>query len=77
MIFDPATGRVTDREALASVAVGKGTRVPRPSVREDGARVVTVPHEDDGRPAGQQIHHPDGRVSARVFARSVRAQRRP
>jgi hypothetical protein len=73
-IFD-RDGRVTDRAALDSVTVGRGPRVPRPSVRDDGAKVVTVPHDDDGRAAGQQIHHPDGRVDAKVFARTVRSQR--
>jgi hypothetical protein len=76
-VFDPATGKVVDRDALRSVALtGDGMRVPRARIRDDGAKVVTVPHDDDGRAAGEQIHHADGRVSARVFARSVRAQRR-
>jgi hypothetical protein len=76
VIFDGA-GRVIDRDALQSVGFsGQGMRIPRPTVRSDGAKVVTVPHEDDGRPAGVQIHHPDGRVSAKVRARTVRAERR-
>lgn len=64
-------GRVADREALKSVAVGKGSRVPRPTVREDGAKVVTLPRTGDGLAEGQVIYHADGRVSSRVTPRPI------
>lgn len=74
-LFDPDTGKVVDREALRSVGfAGAGMSIPRAYVADDGRKHVPVEHEHGGV-AGEQIYHPDGRVSANVFARAVEVNR--
>ena len=69
-LFD-SDGRLVDREGLRSVALkGAGMQIPRARV-VDGNKVVSVEHEHGGV-AGEETHHPDGRVDANVFARSVK-----
>lgn len=63
-------GSLKDADALKQVNFGSvsGSNV---RIDEKGNKVVTIPHSDDGKPAGEQIYHPDGRISANVLARTV------
>jgi hypothetical protein len=51
------------KEKLKTVNFGKPGVKGKP-------RVTTVPHEQDGKPAGQFTEHPDGRIDCGVFPRT-------
>lgn len=73
MMFDPETGKLTDPEALRSVAFsGQGMQLPRPVV-VDGNKVVPFVNENTGRFGGTTTEHPSGRVDVNIQAESVRA----
>ena len=71
MNFDPVTGKLIDRDALASVAVKpSGFRRARTDVTADGRKRTEVIHEDDGGTAAINLERPDGRVAVEAFPRA-------
>lgn len=72
-LFDPDTGKVTDREALRSIQFnGQGMTIPRTHIdRVNDTKTVEVLHEDTGRPAGAQVEHGSGRLDAVVTPTTV------
>jgi hypothetical protein len=67
-LFDPATGKVVDRDALASVQLAGEPRGERVHVTGDGLRITETIHHDTGVTAGFTTEHPSGRVDVDVFA---------
>lgn len=50
--------------------IGVGERQIKPV---GGSKTIAVEHEDGGI-AGYQTYHPDGRVSAKVLARTIKTE---
>jgi hypothetical protein len=72
-LFDPATGKLTDRDALHSVGFkGEGMTLPKPVVR-DGNKVTPFVNENTGQLGGFETEHPSGRVDVNVHAKAVKA----
>ena len=70
-LFDPATGKVLDREALRSVGFsGAGMSIPRAWVDDHNRKHEPVEHVDGGV-AGEVIHESDGRTHSNVHARTI------
>ena len=73
-IFDPETGKVIDREALASLQFnGQGMTVPQSRVNADGTRTTEILDDENGRMMAHKTEHKSGRVDANVFPQAVKA----
>lgn len=69
-LFDPATGKLVDREGLRSVTtVARGFRKPGTRITADGRRQTEVIHEGDGGTAAINTERGDGRVAVNAFPR--------
>jgi hypothetical protein len=58
------------KEKIQSVNFGNNKVRGKPEVK-------VVPHEKDGKPAGQYTEHPDGRIDCSVFPRTGHTIARP
>jgi hypothetical protein len=77
-LFDPDTGIVIDREALASVQVNaSGPRRPRTQINPDGTKRIEILCDDTGRSAGWNDHHSSGRIDATATPEPVRINGAP
>ena len=70
-VFDPATGRVVDRDALESITTRPGFRKAQQSVDADGRKLTEVVHSDDGGTAAVLAEHADGRVDVTATPRAA------
>ncbi len=76
-IFDPATGKLVDPDALRSVGFsGNGMKLPKPVV-VDGNKVTPWVNENTGKLGGYDTEHPSGRVDVNVHAEAVRVSADP
>jgi hypothetical protein len=76
-LFDPATGKLTDPEALRSVGFnGQGMKLPKPVVL-DGKKVSPFRNEETGTIGGTTTEHGSGRVDVNVHAQAVKASASP
>jgi hypothetical protein len=70
-VFDPETGRVTDREALRSIGFGRVKRRPLSFVNDEGNKVTEIVRDSDQSSGGFRVEHASGRVDASVTTRAV------
>ena len=70
-LFDPRTGRLSDRGRLRSLGFRPTVRAPRSYANADGNKVTEEIHEVDGKPAGFSVEHPDGSRDQTVLMRSA------
>jgi hypothetical protein len=72
-LFDPATGKILDKEALRSLHFnGKGMKIPRTVVRDN--KKITESLDEKGRTDGYSTEHKSGRVDQDVFVKSIEAR---
>ena len=70
-LFDPATGRLLDPEALRAVQVNaRGRTVPRVKVTPDGKKVTGTLDQNTGEVNGAYIEHKSGRIDCDVVAKA-------